>query len=46
MMEALHRYEASVNQVMGDGIMALFGAPDSAARQRLNEELARMTFGD
>ena len=27
MMEAVHRYEGYVNQVMGDGIMALFGAP-------------------
>jgi class 3 adenylate cyclase len=27
MMEAAHRYEGTVTQVMGDGIMALFGAP-------------------
>ncbi len=27
MMEAVHRYEGTVNQVMGDGVMALFGAP-------------------
>jgi class 3 adenylate cyclase len=27
MMESVHRYEGTVNQVMGDGIMALFGAP-------------------
>ena len=27
MMEAVHCYEGTVNQVMGDGIMALFGAP-------------------
>jgi class 3 adenylate cyclase len=27
MMEAVHRYEGTVNQVMGDGLMALFGAP-------------------
>jgi class 3 adenylate cyclase/tetratricopeptide (TPR) repeat protein len=27
MMEAVHRYEGTVNQVMGDGIMAIFGAP-------------------
>src|SRR5262245_22343034 len=27
MMQAVHRYEGTVNQVMGDGIMALFGAP-------------------
>jgi class 3 adenylate cyclase len=36
LMEAVHRYEGTVNQVMGDGIMALFGAPlaheDHAAR--------------
>jgi len=36
MMEAVHYYEGTVNQVMGDGIMALFGAPlaheDHAAR--------------
>src|SRR5262245_9791610 len=29
MMEAVHHYEGTVNQVMGDGIMALFGAPVS-----------------
>jgi len=27
MMDAVHRYEGTVNQVLGDGIMALFGAP-------------------
>ena len=27
MMEAMHRFEGTVNQVLGDGIMALFGAP-------------------
>jgi class 3 adenylate cyclase/tetratricopeptide (TPR) repeat protein len=27
MMEAVRHYEGTVNQVMGDGIMALFGAP-------------------
>jgi class 3 adenylate cyclase len=27
MMDAAHRYEGTVNQVMGDGIMTLFGAP-------------------
>jgi class 3 adenylate cyclase/tetratricopeptide (TPR) repeat protein len=36
MIGAVHRYEGTVNQVMGDGIMALFGAPvaheDHAAR--------------
>ena len=36
MMDAVHRYEGTVNRVLGDGIMALFGAPigheDHAAR--------------
>src|SRR5215475_1076242 len=27
MMEAVHRYEGTVNEVRGDGIMSLFGAP-------------------
>ena len=27
MMDAVHRYEGTVNQVLGDGVMALFGAP-------------------
>ena len=50
MMEAVHRYEGTVNQVMGDGIMALFGAPlaheDHAVRAcyaafRMQEAIAR-----
>jgi predicted ATPase/class 3 adenylate cyclase len=50
MMEAVHRYEGTVNQVMGDGIMALFGAPlaheDHAVRAcyaalRIQEALKR-----
>ena len=50
MMEAVHRYEGTVNQVMGDGIMALFGAPlaheDHAVRAcyaalRMRESLKR-----
>src|SRR5499427_8721548 len=27
MMDAVHRFEGTVNQVLGDGIMALFGTP-------------------
>ena len=27
MIDSVHRFEGTVNQVMGDGIMALFGAP-------------------
>jgi class 3 adenylate cyclase len=52
MMEAVHRYEGTVNQVMGDGIMALFGAPiaheDHAVRAcyaalRMQEAMRRST---
>jgi class 3 adenylate cyclase/tetratricopeptide (TPR) repeat protein len=52
MMEAVHHYEGTVNQVMGDGIMALFGAPiaheDHAVRAcyaalRMQESLKRYT---
>ena len=54
MMEAVHRYEGTVNQVMGDGIMALFGAPlaheDHAARAcyaalRMQETVKRYAEG-
>jgi class 3 adenylate cyclase len=31
MMDAVHRHGGTVNQVMGDGIMALFGAPRPAS---------------
>ena len=50
MMEAVHRYDGTVNQVMGDGIMALFGAPlaleDHAVRAcyaalRMQEQVSR-----
>src|SRR5262245_50512856 len=52
MMEAVHRYEGTVNQVMGDGIMALFGAPlaheDHAVRAcyaalRMQDSIGRYT---
>ena len=54
MMEAVHRYEGTVNQVMGDGIMALFGAPlaheDHAVRTcyaalRMQESVKRYAEG-
>src|SRR2546425_1722407 len=54
MMEAVHRYEGTVNQVMGDGIMALFGAPiaheDDAIRAcyaalRMQEAVKRYAKG-
>jgi class 3 adenylate cyclase/tetratricopeptide (TPR) repeat protein len=54
MMEAVHQYEGTVNQVMGDGIMALFGAPlaheDHAVRAcyaalRMQESVMRYAEG-
>ncbi len=54
LMEAVHRYEGTVNQVMGDGIMALFGAPlaheDHAVRGcyaalRMQESVKRYAEG-
>ena len=54
MMEAVHHYEGTVNQVMGDGIMALFGAPlaheDHAIRAsyaalRMQESVKRYADG-
>jgi len=53
MMEAVHHYEGTVNQVMGDGIMALFGAPlaheDHAVRAcyaalRMQESLLKFRY--
>src|SRR5215510_2447721 len=54
MMAAVHPYEGTVNQVMGDGIMALFGAPiaheDHAVRAcyaalRMQESVKRYAEG-
>jgi len=54
MMEAVHRYEGTVNHVMGDGIMVLFGAPlaheDHAVRAcyaalRMQESVKRYAEG-
>ena len=43
MMEAVHRYERTVNQVMGDGIMALFGAPLAMRTTRCGPAMRRLT---
>ena len=43
MLEAVHRYEGTVNQFLGDGIMALFGAPlahEDHPRRAVNAALA------
>src|SRR5262249_52286306 len=54
MMEWVHRYEGTVNNLMGDGIMALFGAPlsheDHAVRAcyaalRMQESVNRYADG-
>ena len=54
MIEAVHRYEGTVHRVMGDGIMALFGAPlaveDHAVRAcyaglRMQETVTRYADG-
>ena len=54
MIEGVHRYEGTVNQVMGDGIMALFNAPlaheDHGARAcfaalRMQETIGRYADG-
>jgi class 3 adenylate cyclase/tetratricopeptide (TPR) repeat protein len=54
MMEAVHRYEGTVSNLMGDGIMALFGAPlaheDHAVRAcyaalRMQESVTRYAEG-
>ena len=53
MIEAVHRYEGTVHRVMGDGIMALFGAPlaleDHAVRAcyaglRMQETVSRYGY--
>ncbi|MBI2753466.1 MAG: AAA family ATPase [Betaproteobacteria bacterium] len=54
LMESVHHFEGTVNQVMGDGIMALFGAPlaheDHAVRAcyaalRMQEAVRRYAEG-
>src|SRR5262249_31492326 len=35
MIDAVHRYEGTVNKVQGDGIMALFGAPVAHEEQAI-----------
>ena len=41
MMEAVHRYEGTVNQVMGDGIMALFGRPSPTRTMQFGHAMPR-----
>jgi class 3 adenylate cyclase/tetratricopeptide (TPR) repeat protein len=44
MMEAVHRYEGTVNQVLGDGIMAIFGAPLALEEHALRACYAALTM--
>lgn len=46
MMEAVHEYQGAVNQVMGDGIMALFGAPLSYEDHALRAACAALAMQD
>jgi class 3 adenylate cyclase/tetratricopeptide (TPR) repeat protein len=44
MTEAVHRYEGVVNQVLGDGLMALFGAPVAQEDHALRAACAALTM--
>ncbi len=44
MAEAVHRYEGTVNQFLGDGLMALFGAPVALEQHALRAIYAALEF--
>ncbi|HKP62164.1 MAG TPA: adenylate/guanylate cyclase domain-containing protein [Polyangiales bacterium] len=44
MVESVHRYDGAVNQVMGDGIMALFGAPLASEDHALRAACAALAM--
>jgi class 3 adenylate cyclase/tetratricopeptide (TPR) repeat protein/ABC-type phosphate transport system ATPase subunit len=46
MAEAIHRYEGTVNQFLGDGLMALFGAPVALEHHALRGSLAALGIRD
>jgi class 3 adenylate cyclase len=46
MVSAVHRFEGAVNQVMGDGIMALFGAPLAHEDHALRAACAALAMQD
>ncbi len=46
MMDAVHRYEGTVNQVLGDGIMAIFGAPVAHENHAVRAAHAAMRMHD
>ena len=46
MMEAVHRYEGTVNQVLGDGVMAIFGAPLAHENHAVRAAFAALRMQD
>lgn len=42
--DAIHRYEGTVNQFLGDGVMALFGAPLALEDHGLRAVLAALSL--
>jgi class 3 adenylate cyclase/tetratricopeptide (TPR) repeat protein len=46
MMDAVHQYEGTVNQVQGDGIMAMFGAPVAHEDHAIRACYAALTMHD
>src|SRR5262249_1453389 len=46
MIEAVRHYEGTVNQVMGDGIMALFGAPRTQEDHAVRASYAALRMQD
>ncbi len=46
MIEAVHRYEGTVAKALGDGIMALFGAPLAVEDHAVRASLAALAMSD
>ncbi len=46
MMDAMHRYKGIVNQVLGDGIMALLGAPIAHEEHAVRAYYAALAMQD
>ena len=46
MMDAVHRYEGTVSQILGDGIVALFGAPLAHEDHALRASYAALAMQD
>jgi class 3 adenylate cyclase len=46
MMEAVHRYEGTVSRLLGDGLMALFGAPIAHEDHAVRACFAALTLHD